>query len=392
MRSITPDDVARLAKRDHAWTVSIYTPLEFAGGMSRANLLRVKNDLTNARRQLEELGVAKTAIDQALAPLAELTTSTRALPPAPGMAAFAAPGITAEIYGLPASPQALVATGPRFMTTPALTTLDDELDFFVLAISHKDVRLLHATQRASNEITPEQMPRDIAEVRAPSSPPDDLQWHTMHIGADGTSAMFHGHGGEPDRVEPERRFMRAINDELMRCLRDQRSPLVFVGDVSHLNLFRDVSTYPHTCHEVIRAAPDKLTPAQLRTQAIDIVRRERQAQRRRRIERIRAAVAAGRGEASLQRIVAAAEEARVGELLINAGYHAWADLNGELRPVRAHLGGSAAAQRVAAEDFANTAAVLTLRYGGEVVVAHADEIDDRLPVAAVLRDRAGLAQ
>ena len=150
--------------RDEA-SVSLYMPTSPIPTDAKANRIAFEDLAREALAQLGELGIAKKRIrklEEQFAHLAGVILETtddnkfryRERDPeaevddfwrigARGMALLATPE-TMRKYRLSYSPKALAEVADRFHLTPLIRVMTSPLDIFVLALSEKDVRLVHA--------------------------------------------------------------------------------------------------------------------------------------------------------------------------------------------------------------------------------------------------------
>ena len=171
-----------------------------------------------------------------------------------------------------------------------------------------------------------------------------------------------------DRDHPENhlgRFYREIDRDVNALLKDGHPPLVVVGVEHEVALFHRLTTYPACVEPGIRGLPGHLGQNEMYRQSLELVRSVTTGPARRALERFEKQVGTGHASADVQEIVRAASIGRVEHLFL--------------------LEDGAVAGVVDGADLLNTAAVETLRHGGEVQTLSEARMPSGGPICAIFR-------
>jgi hypothetical protein len=172
-----------------------------------------------------------------------------------------------------------------------------------------------------------------------------------------------------DRDHPENhlgRFYLEIDRDVNALLKDGHPPLVVVGVEHEVALFHRLTTYPACVEPGIRGLPGHLGQNEMYRQSLELVRSVTTEPARRALERFEKQVGTDHASADLQEIVRAASAGRVEHLFLleNGSVPGAAD------------GGA---------DLLNTAAIETLRHGGDVQTLFGTSMPSRGPICAIFR-------
>lgn len=241
--------------------ITITLPTHKKGEEVKQNPIRYKNLLTKVTDTLTERGMKENEIEKLLKPAADLVNKPLFWSHQDeGLAVYLSPNVF-ETYKLPYSVEEQTYVNNHFLITPLLPMLSLDGTFSVLAVSRKNVRLLHCTRNSITEITPEDTPRSIDEWLE-VTPEKELQFHT---GAGGKDAMYFGHGSgnEVKRVVAEQYF-RDVEKQISDAMNKLGEPLVLVGLEDNISFYRSINSYSRTIDQKIDANPDELSNAQIR--------------------------------------------------------------------------------------------------------------------------------
>jgi hypothetical protein len=176
-----------------------------------------------------------------------------------GLAVLATPETT-RTFRLPYQPARLAEVADRFHLTPLLRAMTSPHDIFVLALSTKAVRLVHAFVNLP--------PAEIKVAALPKSAKEATRRPSVHVRA----PRGHLQNLEGEKVLL-RKYVRKVHDALRGVLAGQATPLVLAGAEPLVSMFRSVNTYPHLVDEVITGNPQLMSNAQLEDAALPILDR-----------------------------------------------------------------------------------------------------------------------
>jgi len=367
----TEDLESLLAERDGP-CVSLYLPTHRTGREMQQDPIRLKNLLRQAESELESVAIRGTDAAGLLKPARDLLAD----PPfwehaSDGLAVFLAPGFV-RTYRLPVSFREKCVVSGAFHVKSLLPLLSGDGQFYVLALSQNNVRLLQGSRFSVGELEPDGMPRSLKEALWVDDPERVLQYHSGTPGGGGRrDAVFHGQGGSAD-VEKTNllRYFRRVDEGLVEFLQGEHAPLVLAGVDHYFPIYREASRYPSLVDEGVKGSPDELSADQLHDRAwalVEPIFRAKQEQ-----AAARYAERAGKGGTSetLADIVPAAHHGRVETLFVALGEQRW----GAFIPAGTGSVILHDEYEQGDRDLLDDAAAATLKAGGHVYALPRDQI------------------
>jgi len=290
-------------------------------------------------------------------------------------------------YRLPYGLGPLVVVAKQWHIKPLLPLLSGDGQFYVLALSQKQVRLLQGTRHSVDEIDLESIPESLYQALRFDDPEKQLQFHTSTRQPGGVGerpAAFHGHGvGQGAETKTDiLRFFHQVDSGLTTVLAREEAPLVLAGVEYLLPIYREANQYPHLLDEGIKGNPDELAPQELHAEAWDIVQPLFLEARKEAAEAYRALAGSGSDLAcsDLGQVVVAAHEGRVGVLFVALGQQRWGSFDARARTVH-----TPDEPRPGDEDLLDLAAVQTLLHGGTIYAVEPQSVPADAPLAAIFR-------
>lgn len=361
--------------------VSITMPRRHIWADSAQDQVRFKNLLTAAQNSLQERGLAEDAAHDMLAAGWKLQANDAAWrTPGAGLAMFAAEGFV-RIWQTPVELPEAAVVDRRFYLVPLIAMLEAGMPWFLLAFSQKKTRLFRGDRFHLEPVDVPELPTDIEHALNLHRPDRTMQVHGgVSLGKGGRTAVFHGQGGAADYAKDELlSYSREVDRALHATLRNRHEPLLFAGVEYLYPIYRKANTYPHLADEHVSGNPDELSGAELHARGWPLMAPRFERQRDEKLQRL----AANRwqdGVASLEHVLAAAEQGRVDTLFATPGEQRWGEWNATATRAVVYSG-----PRPGAEELVNRALVDTLRQGGRVWGAPPAGLPRGEPVAAVLR-------
>ncbi len=388
MALLSTADLETLSQEQAEACVSLYMPMARAD-QTQQNPIRLKNLLKQAETQLVERGMrapeAKALLEpaQGLLPLREFWER-----PADGLVAFVSPNMFRH-FRLPTRLEERVVINSRFYVKPLLPFLTGNGQFYVLALSQGEVRLLRGTRDNIVEVPLDdpRVPKSLDQALKYDQLEEQTQVHSFPSGEPnakfGQTAIFHGHGvGEEDAKTNIRRFFQQLEAGVRKRLGDGKAPLVLAG-VEYLHpIYKQVNTYPNLLDEGILGNPSESSPETLHAQAWKIIEPGFQApmhQQREEYEKFM-----GRHDQHASNdpevIVPASFYGRVATLFVDKDAQVW----GAFDPADGRI--EVRSQRTPRdEDLVDLASIQTLRNNGMVYVLPREQMPDQSPLAAIFR-------
>jgi hypothetical protein len=384
MDKMTRQDLKPLLEHTAAPCVSCFVPMERAGKETRQNPIRVKNMLREAVERLTAQGMPESDAEAMLKPVQRmLDDSAEWQEQSDGLAIFCSPSLF-QTYRVPLRFDELLVVAPSFHLKPLLPMFTSNGQFYILALSQGNIRLLQGTRNYVDEITlPSEMPTSIEQALGQDITEKQLQFHTnVPVGQGGQHAVqFHGQG-TPDDQHRSRllRYFLEIDRGMQQVLAGEQAPLVLAGVEYLLPLYHDRNTYPHLIEEGITGNPDHLKPEELHAQAWDIVEPYMQQEQQRAVERYNQNSEREQSSGDLRTVIPAAAFGRVDTLFVAIGVQTWGSFNPSDSTLQVH-----AEPLPGDEDLLDFAAVHTLLHSGTVYAVPADRVPGGSTVAALFR-------
>jgi hypothetical protein len=386
MEMFAVQDFRRLAELTDAWCMSLLMPTHPSGHETKQDPIRFKNLLTQAEERLTTNGHRPPDVRQRLKSLRRLTDDASFWAhQREGLAAFCLPEETL-VYGVPFRLPERVVFGQHPYILPLIPVVSEDIRFHVLAVSPKQVRLLEGTRYSAQELELPGWPEDLQQLTAYIEEEPQLQFHTKaapDVGEGARTAMFHGHaGGDDSSVRKQRllEYSRLVDERVQKAVGGDRAPLVLACDERLAAIYRDASDHARVVQQPIAGNPDTRKPAELCSDAWELVAPEVAEAREAAVSRYYQAMANRRAVGHLDAVLPAAHEGRIDTLLVAAGTELWGRYDLELQRLDIH-------DEPAAEDveLLNLATVLACRQGATIYLLPQDRMPEQQQAVAMLR-------
>lgn len=388
MPLLSIDELKTLIEKSSGLCVSIYMPMQKAGPDIRQNPIRFKNLIREAQSNLEAIGIDHKETMELLKQAHELDNSDFWENQDYGLAIF----ISKEAfryYRLPMEFQELVVVADRFHLKPLLHLINNDGQFYILALSQNEVRLLEGTRYSVKEVDLENLPKSMTEALQYDETAREGQ-NRIATSKGGTSnsfqqpGSFHGQGS-PDRDDIKQdilQYFHLIDGTLQEFLRNKKEPLVLAGVEYLFPIYKEANTYQNLVEEGITGNPEILKPEELHAQAWPIVEPIFQQNVEQAVEQYNELAGADPSKAShdIKEIIQAAYYQRVDFLFVAVGRQHWGHFDPEKMTVDLH-----SEPELEDEDMLDFAAVHTLLNGGTVYAVEAEKVPDQAPAAAIFR-------
>ena len=386
MSPLSQADLHALIETPDGACVSLFMPVETAGPDVQQGPIRLKNLLDEAEERLIVTRMRSPEARRLLEPMRDLITQSLFWQHQQGGLALYASDERLHILRLPLRLSERVMVGERFYLKPLMPLLSGDGEFYILAISQKQIRLLEATRDRVAEVDLENVPESLAEALRFDDREKQLQWHTRTdtFAARGRQAMFHGHGATAADVAKDDilRYFQKVNQGISEYLAGSQAPLLLAGVDYLLPIYQEANDYPHLLEEGITGNPDNLRAEELHREAWQIMaplfQREREEWAERYLE------LAGRGDHlasdSLKMIVAAASYGQVATLFVALDRERWGRFDLATGKVEIHDEPEPGDQ-----ELLDLAAVNTWLNSGRIYAVSSEEMPGEGEAAAVLR-------
>jgi hypothetical protein len=245
----TRAQIERLLESRSRFSVSLYVPTDPVS-RDAAERIELKNLASEAARQLEQAGAARSdvaGIDSALADLIEDEEFWRYQ--ARSLAIFVTPE-TLTTFRLPNRLLAAVEVSDRFHLKPLLRSVTFPQAAFLLALAQGSVRLLEiVADLEPTAVDVPGLPEDAADAVGKSSIQDRSP-----------TRRIQGSEGRKVRL---RQYAHRIDDALRPVLNGLDLPLILAAAEPMDSIFRSVSSYPHLAETGLSGNPEGSSDAEL---------------------------------------------------------------------------------------------------------------------------------
>jgi Bacterial archaeo-eukaryotic release factor family 3 len=299
-----------------------------------------------------------------------------------GLAVLAAPGMF-RVFKLQRPVSELVVAADSLHTKPLLRVLQSADRYHVLGLSRQEIKLFAGNRDALDEIEPAQgVPRTITEALGEELT-DPHQTVASYGGAGGSqTSMHHGHGGKTSDIDIDtERFFRAVDRGILeRHSQPSALPLILATLPEHRQLFHQVSHNPFLVDRGIDTHPDALSGDELRARAWQVMEPRYLARLAALAEAFGVATSNDLGDDELAHIATAVVAGRVATLLIDADR----EVPGRIDAVTGDFEVDDLADPTV-DDVLDDLAVLSLRFGAQVVIVPTERMPTETGVAAIYR-------
>jgi hypothetical protein len=387
MDILTRAEVEQLMREEQQWCVSIYMPTHRTGPETQQDPIRLKNLLGEAERLLSARGVGTRDVQKILEPANKLLQDSYFWHhQSDGVAIFLSPN-RGRRYRLPLNLEELVVVTDHFDIKPLLPLLTGDGQFYILALSQNEVRLLNGTRYSISEVDIGHVAGSLADALPSDGHQASLQIHTSGSAGGKTgdgSVTFHGQGGGSDESAKNDllRYFHLVADGLTEFLQGEQVPLMLAGVEYLLPIYKEANTYPNLIDMVIKGNPDLLRADELHKRAWDIIGPLFQAAQEEAVAHYQqlAGQASERVADTLEKIVPSAYHGRVETLFVASGVQQWGVFDPVTDEIELH-------DPIESGDapLLDLATVQTYLKGGIVYAVEPEEVPGGTSAAAVLR-------
>ncbi|AKL97298.1 hypothetical protein CACET_c38700 [Clostridium aceticum] len=381
MNLLTKDELRSLIQTSNDPRVSIFLPTERAGNEIDQSRIRLKNLIKESEEKLKKTSMLDKDIPKLLEPLEKLVNDSMFWSyQNEGLAVFISKD-NFFYYQLPLKFDELTVVSNRFHIKPLLPLFNNNGQFYVLALSQQEVRLLQCTRYDVHEIKLEGVPSNMAEALQYDDPEKQLQFHTgTPRGSHGSERSGMYHGQDIDHKNAILRYFRQINNGIVSYLNDYKVPLVLAGVDYLLSIYKEANVYQGLLQEGLTGNPEELSSKKLRDEAWAIVEPYFKEEQKRAIDLYRQLAGTGQASNAIDEIVPAAYNGRIKQLMISTGFHEWGSFVPEKNVVTFHH-----EENNDSIDLIDFAASNTFLTGGDIFIIKAEDIPEGKPFAAIFR-------
>jgi len=258
-----------------------------------------------------------------------------------------------------------ITVSDHFQVLPFVrATLDEQRQFFILALSKNRVRLLRCTNHSSEKVplgpeTPTSLEQWL-NTRPPTTSPDHGETQASESGS--TLGGFTS-TTDRDNLDPHiSNFFHRVDQAVFEALRGETAPLVLAAVEYEISMYRGLNRYPHLSPEHVHGAPDSLKGGELHKRALEAAQAAFELPMRKALDLYERLGGSERVSSKIKEIAEAAASGRVAHLFISEGIGTTSN-----------------------NDTLNSAALQTIALGGEIWVTSPKNVPGGAPAVGLFR-------
>lgn len=328
MDILSNDDLKHLSQPQEEPVVSIYMPtLRIAGPDFHKDRIQFKNQLRDATRQLQALGVRDKIITPQLHPAEQIAKDEYFWAHQDHGLAVLLGQEFSRIYRLPYSFTPLTTVATRYHIKQLLPILGDDYHYYILQISPQQVRLLRATTTRVDILPDQQLPENITDALGEEDVEQRINFRPGTSPSGG--AIFHGHGDIKNYKKTElQKYARVVARRVETLLKNSRAQLVLACGEEFEPMFRKVYRGSQLHEKHLSGSFDEATDDELHEQTLPKVRDQLEADKTQALERYRSLREQGARQVSddINEVVAAAHDGRAATVFARRQPHYWGEV------------------------------------------------------------------
>lgn len=386
MDILTKEIYEDLLNRQEEMLISMYFPTYKMGPDIKQNTIRFKQRIRQAEDKLYNMKWRKSEVESFLKPASDLIDNTVFWQnQSEGLAVFLGQE-KMDYYHLPYSVKEDTVLSNKFYTKPLIPLFTEGGEYYILALSQNEVRLLRANKQSIQEIEMKDAPKRLEDMKVDQDSRTKLQTKTAHTVS--KSSLSYNKATQGQAVENDfdvnqlNRYFRAIDESLDRYKKKENLPLILAGVEYLIPIFKEISKYPNIADEYIKGNPEILSADDLHKQSWDIM--EPKFIRIQKLAQAKYNQYKGQNNKlyanSLESIIPKAYNGQVETLFIDKDAEKWGVHDLEKNKVKIYND-----KKFEAEDLIGYASALTTTRGGTVYAVDSERLPDGKEVAAVLR-------
>ncbi len=363
--------------------ITIYMPTLQGREKAKENSTRFKNLLSKAEEQLGTLGLESAEINNLLEHEKKLISDSHFWAnQSKGLAYFISKKFS-RYYRLPMEFKEMSLVRQSFHLKPLFNLLSSDGQFYILALSQKDARLLRGTQNTIEEMDLSKLIEKFEVEFVDEIPEQFLQFHTGAPESGGIrTAVYFGHGGEIDSIVRERllKFFRFIDREIQDLLDANNSPLILACVDYLAPLYKTSSRYPLLFEDNIKGNPENISARELHEKAWEVVKPYFLEKQNAAKDLYHELKGTGKTSNDILEILPAAYHGRISDLFVTPGVQQWGYFDPETEKITL-----TEEQQHNSEDLIDMAAAKTFTTSGSVYAVDSEQMPDTTAVAAIFR-------
>ncbi len=305
--------------------ISIFIPTHRAGQEvnQKIDQINLKNQLQEVARELESWKLGNREIEHLLEPINGLVNDT-------GFWNEQSDGLVIfrnkdqfEYYTLPVHFQEYTYISDHYYLKPTVPYLNDDGKYYLLALSLSEVRFYEGFPHQIDEVELDDLlPENLQDVVGYDFKEKHLQVRTGQSSTN--QGIYHGYGkGNEEEKTEIQKYFRAINNGLMKYIKNRKRPLVLAAVDYLVPLYRGVNEYKNLYGEFVSGNPEHEDPVFLHEKTRELLGEYFDKERKEDIAAFEQALYHGKASFKEEKIIPAAYNQRIDTLFIKNDGEMW---------------------------------------------------------------------
>ncbi|SET11445.1 hypothetical protein SAMN05660297_01454 [Natronincola peptidivorans] len=379
----TRETLDQLLSKGKDKNLSLYLSTGFQEKDPQQGKIKLKNLLKEGESQLLKQGVKKSQLKKYTGSIEKLIEDTKFWNnESKGIAIFATEE-DFQYYSMPVDFASRAFVTDELYIQPLFPVFQRNGQFYILAISQNDLRLLHCTRDDVREIKLENVPTSIHETLQYDVVEKQIQFSTKTpSNIDGKrSAVFHGQGfGMEDEKVNILRYCQEIDAGLSKQLINENIPLILAGVQYLFPIYKEANKLPNLLDEGIIGNPEEFSNKELQKKGWSIIEPYFKKEEMEAIAKYNNLLGTGKSSNDIHEIVSAAYNQKIEALLVTKGKEVWGCYDKENNSVELHP-----EEIDNSQELLNFAAIHTFTNGGKVYVIEREEMPENTLYLAIFR-------
>jgi hypothetical protein len=374
MDIITNEKLKELAQTNEPHCISIFIPTNRAGQEVNRNMdqKNLKNKIKEVRHRLESHSLKEREIDKLIKPLLGLLNDSGFWKyQSDGLAIFRNHNLF-EYYTIPVSFEPYIYIADHFYTLPLVPYINDEVKFFILALSIGNVKFYEGFPHQINEVVMDDLlPGKLQEVVGFDFEEKHLQFRSGND--ERGRANFHGHGSTSDEEKKMEitKYFKAVNEGLMKFLNGKNIPLLLAAVDYLVPIYAEVNDYKNLQKDFIAGNPEYEDPVYLHERARELLEGQYDKDRKEKLKAFEYELSNQKASFKEEEIIQAAIDKRIDTLFVNKREEMWGIYDKENYKVLIRDGDD-----YQNSNLLNLAATHTIINGGKVYLAEPESMPE----------------
>jgi hypothetical protein len=325
MDHISIEKFKALAKVNEPHCISIFIPTHRYGQEvnEMVDQKNLKNQVKMVRKELEAYNLKRKEIDELLQPIIDLFNDNGFWKHQSDGLAILRSQSHFVYFTIPVFFETFTYINDHFYLKPLIPYLNDDTRFFLLSLSLNGASLYEGFPHQIDKLEVEDLlPEKLEEVVGYDFKEKNLQFRTGQ--AQGNRAMFHGHGKGKEEEKPEiLKYFRAIDEGVLKVVKDKKIPLILVAVDYLVPLYREVNRYDHLEEIFIAGNPEHEDPVLLHEKAKIILKDHFNRERDEKVSAFEKALSDVKASYKEEEIVPAAINQRIDTLFVRNLSESW---------------------------------------------------------------------